>query len=148
MGNPTYNIHAPCSDITFLGELDAGFDWAITANWRAFLGYRVIGLANVALADNQYLPFLADTQGFSQMKQNGDLILHGILGRVDVLIPEASGKFDAQGVLDPPPRRTEDSRRFRHGVGTNRTRVAFPRSRRRSLRRPATSVRTVTRTSV
>ncbi|HEX3725511.1 MAG TPA: hypothetical protein VHV08_04685 [Pirellulales bacterium] len=75
--NPTYNILAHKSDVSMLSELDAGFSWAFRSNWRAFLGYRVIGVNNVALGDNQFLPFLADTQGFGQVKQDGSLILHG-----------------------------------------------------------------------
>ena len=54
------------SDVSFLGEIDTGLNYAFTPNLRAFLGYRVVGVANLALADNQFLPFLADTQGFAQ----------------------------------------------------------------------------------
>ena len=60
-----------------MGEIDTGLSYSFWNNWRAFIGYRVVGVANVALADNQFLPFLADTQGFSEVKQNGSLILHG-----------------------------------------------------------------------
>ncbi len=77
-----FPIAAHKTDISFLGEIDTGFDWAFTQNLRAFIGYRVVGVANIALADNQFLPFLADTQGFAQMKQNGGLILHGAFAGV------------------------------------------------------------------
>ena len=72
-----YDIPAHKNDVAFLGEIDTGFSYALTPSLRAFIGYRVVGVANVALADNQFLPFLADTQGFSELKQNGALILHG-----------------------------------------------------------------------
>ena len=62
-----------------LGEIDLGFDYAVTQNIRAFLGYRVIGVAGLALSDNQFLPYLADNAGFAQVKQNGSLILHGVM---------------------------------------------------------------------
>lgn len=77
-----FNISAHKSDIAFLGELDSGFSYALTPNVRAYLGYRVIGVANLALADNQFLPYLADSAGFAQVKQNGGLILHGAMGGV------------------------------------------------------------------
>ena len=55
--------------------------YAFWNNWRAFLGYRVVGVANVALADNQFLPFLADTAGLfrSQAERQPDSArsLHG-----------------------------------------------------------------------
>jgi hypothetical protein len=79
VNNPTYNIAANKSDVSFLGELDSGFNWAWTDNLRLYFGYRVVGIANLALADNQFLPFLADTAGFAQVKQNGGMILHGAL---------------------------------------------------------------------
>ncbi len=72
-----YDIAGHKSDVAFLGEIETGLSYAFWNNWRAFLGYRVVGVANVALADNQFLPFLADTQGFSEVKQSGSLILHG-----------------------------------------------------------------------
>ncbi len=75
--NPTYDITAHKNDVSFLGELDSGFNWAMTNNVRVYFGYRVVGIANLALADNQFLPFLADTAGFAQVKQNGGMILHG-----------------------------------------------------------------------
>jgi hypothetical protein len=77
--NPTYNIAANKSDVSVLGELDSGVNWAWTDNVRLYMGYRVIGVANVALADNQFLPFLADTQGFGQVKQSGSIIIHGAM---------------------------------------------------------------------
>ncbi len=72
-----FNISSTKSDVSFLAEIDTGLSWAFTPNFRAFFGYRVVGISNIALADNQFLPFLADQQGFGQIKQNGGLILHG-----------------------------------------------------------------------
>jgi hypothetical protein len=77
VNNPTYNIAGHKTDVALLAELDSGFSWTFRDGWRAFIGYRVVGVNNLALADNQFLPFLADTQGFSEVKQNGSLILHG-----------------------------------------------------------------------
>ena len=81
-GPQTLNISAHKCDVAFLGELDAGFNYAITPNIIAFMGYRVVGVANVALSDNQFLPYMADLGGFAQIKQNGGLILHGAFSGV------------------------------------------------------------------
>ncbi|MBI3839698.1 MAG: BBP7 family outer membrane beta-barrel protein [Planctomycetia bacterium] len=76
-GQQGFNITSSQSDVSFLGEIDTGLNWAFTPNLRAYIGYRVIGVSNIALSDNQFLPFLADQHGFAQIKQNGGLILHG-----------------------------------------------------------------------
>ncbi len=76
-GISSFDIKAYKSDVAFLGEVDTGINYAITPSIRAFVGYRVIGIANLALADNQFLPFLADSAGFAQVKQSGALIMHG-----------------------------------------------------------------------
>ncbi len=82
VNNPTYNIAASKTDFALLAELDTGFSWQFANNWRGFLGYRFIGVNNIALADNQFLPVLADTAGFAQVKQDGSLILHGAFAGV------------------------------------------------------------------
>jgi hypothetical protein len=76
-GQVGFDITGHKSDVAFLGEIDTGLNYAFTPNLKAYIGYRVVGVANVALSDNQMLPFLADQQGFSEVKQNGSLILHG-----------------------------------------------------------------------
>jgi len=76
-GQFAFDIAGQKSDVAFLGEIETGFSYSLWNNWRVFMGYRVVGVANVALADNQFLPYLSDTQGFSEVKQSGSLILHG-----------------------------------------------------------------------
>ncbi len=72
-----FDITGEKTDFSFLGQLDTGFAFQFAPRWRAFAGYRVIGVTGVALADNQFLPFLADAAGFADVKSNGDLVLHG-----------------------------------------------------------------------
>ncbi len=65
------------------GELDSWLQLAMTPNVIAlYFAIVVVGIANLALADNQFLPFLADTAGFAQVKQNGGMILHGAFSGV------------------------------------------------------------------
>jgi hypothetical protein len=78
-GNVAYDIEAHKSDFSMLAEIDTGFTYFWRPNVFTYIGYRVVGVSNIALADNQYLPFLADEQGFGQVKENGSLILHGVM---------------------------------------------------------------------
>jgi len=60
------------ADFAGLAELDLGLAWAIRPNILLTGGYRLVAVANLALADNQYT-------AYTGIAQNGDLILHGIL---------------------------------------------------------------------
>ncbi len=72
-----FDITGNSVDFSMLAQIDLGMSYQFHPNWRAFLGYRAIAVTQVALADNQFLPFLADTQGFGDPKTNGSLVLHG-----------------------------------------------------------------------
>lgn len=76
-GAQGFDISGSKNGFAMLGELDAGMSYQFSARWRGYLGYRVLGVTNVALGDNQFLPFLADAGGFADVKDNGSLILHG-----------------------------------------------------------------------
>jgi hypothetical protein len=78
-GINAYNISSHKSDFSVMGEVDTGFNYFLRPSLFVYMGYRVVGIANIALADEQFLPNLSDTQGFGQVKQNGDLILHGVM---------------------------------------------------------------------
>jgi hypothetical protein len=78
-GVTAYDIAAHKADFSLLGELDTGLTWFVGPRFMAYLGYRVVGVTNVALGDNQFLPYLADVDGFAQVKQSGSLILHGAM---------------------------------------------------------------------
>jgi hypothetical protein len=76
-GTSIFNYHASQTVCSLMGELDAGFYWWACPNVQFFAGWRVIGVTNVALADNQFLPYMQDAAGFQTVKSNGDLILTG-----------------------------------------------------------------------
>jgi hypothetical protein len=54
-----------------LSEIETGLTYTFGPHWRTWVGYRVVGVSNLALADNQFAPDLGD------IKQAGSLILHG-----------------------------------------------------------------------
>ncbi len=57
----------------------------MSPNCQLFFGWRVIGVSNVALADNQFLPYIADSAGFQRVKSNGDVILTGAFAGFSVM---------------------------------------------------------------
>ncbi len=81
-GSYAFNLHASQTVCSLLGELDSGAYWWLGPNAQLFFGWRVIGVSNVALADNQFPQYVADTKGWETVKPNGDLILTGGFGGV------------------------------------------------------------------
>ncbi len=75
ISNPT--ISAYKSDVSFLGQIDTGINYMIRPNVFAYIGYRIVGVSNVALGDNQFGPALGDDVSATEVKQSGSLILHG-----------------------------------------------------------------------
>ncbi len=76
-GFSQFDIHGSKTAFSLLAEVDIGTYYWLTQNCQIFAGWRVVGVSQVALGDNQFLPYLADTAGFGQVKANGDLILTG-----------------------------------------------------------------------
>jgi hypothetical protein len=58
------------TDVAVLAELDLALSWAFNPNWRLNFGYRIVGVNNVSLGDNQFA-------AYNHVEQNGSLILHG-----------------------------------------------------------------------
>jgi|GEM_PF-3265117 len=74
-----YDIQAHKNDFSLLGEIDTGVTYFWRPNVFSYVGYRVIGISNIALSDQQFLIYEADYQGFREINQNGNLILHGVM---------------------------------------------------------------------
>lgn len=72
-----FDLNSSKHDVALLGQIDTGVAWQITPRWSAFGLYRAVGISGVALGDNQFTPFLADTAGLLDVDSNGSLILHG-----------------------------------------------------------------------
>jgi len=78
-----YDIYGNACDFSFLAQIDAGVNYAITDNWRVFLGYRLIAVSGITLSDNQFPHYLAATDELAVPDTNGDLILHGGMAGVE-----------------------------------------------------------------
>ena len=78
-GTVAFDIRSNEAHFSLLAQLDAGGSYQLNNNWRAFAGYRVIGVTNVALTDNQIPAFIAADDEFADVDTNGSLIVHGAL---------------------------------------------------------------------
>ncbi len=81
--NAPFDIHSTRDAFATAGQFDLGGRWAITNNWSANFGYRVLGLAGVATVDgNVRHGQFADYDGVGVMSRNGNFILHGAFAGV------------------------------------------------------------------
>lgn len=72
-----FDLTSQKDTISLLGQLDIGTQWQINQRWSVFGAYRVVGISGIALADNQFRPYLVDTPGWADISRNGSLLLHG-----------------------------------------------------------------------
>jgi hypothetical protein len=72
-----YPIHACADGLSILTQVDVGLNWDISCHWEAMVGYRLVAVTGVGLADNQ-VPFYGnDTQAVACIDKNGSLLVHG-----------------------------------------------------------------------
>ncbi len=72
-----FDLSGQKDTVSFLGEADLGLAYDINCHWQATLGYRVVAATGVGLSDNQIPHFLAAADEFTDVKTNGELVLHG-----------------------------------------------------------------------
>ena len=64
--------------LAVVGQLDLGGRWAINNNWSVNAGYRVLGLAGVAIAETQVRhDQFHNVDGIGDIQANGSFLLHG-----------------------------------------------------------------------
>ncbi len=73
----TYPVSSSENVLSFLTQIDVGGKWQISPRLSAALGYRVICITGVGLADNQIPPYVVDIPEIADIDHNGDLVLHG-----------------------------------------------------------------------
>jgi len=60
------------------GQIDLGARWAITNNWSANFGYRMLALAGVATADDNFQTSqFHDVSGIAFLNRSGSVLIHG-----------------------------------------------------------------------
>jgi len=73
----SFNFEDEKDDVAFLGEFNTGLTLPLTNRLRLNAGYKVVGVAGVALAADQIPRNFTDERALQTANSNGSLILHG-----------------------------------------------------------------------
>ncbi len=76
-GYPNFPAHGANAGVAFLTQVDLGLDWQFTRNWSAKIGYRVLAITGMGLADDEFPQYLTDTPEMQNPQHNSSLVLHG-----------------------------------------------------------------------
>jgi energy-converting hydrogenase Eha subunit A len=77
-GYPNFPAHGTNTGVAFLTQIDLGMDWQFTRNWSAKVGYRVVAITGMGLADDEYPQYLCDTPEMQNPQHESSLVLHGV----------------------------------------------------------------------
>ena len=73
----TYPVNSTTNTVSFLTQVDVGVDWKFARQWSAQVGYRVVAVSSIGLADAQIPFYVVDIPAIAEIDKNSDLILHG-----------------------------------------------------------------------
>jgi hypothetical protein len=62
---------------SYLGSLDASLAWDVTERWSLWMGYRIVGVGNIAQADGQWPSLITSPGSLSGISAGSDTIIHG-----------------------------------------------------------------------
>jgi hypothetical protein len=62
---------------SWLGSVDTGIAWDVTEQWSLWLGYRVVGVGNIAQADGQWPATITSPASLSGIAAGSSTIIHG-----------------------------------------------------------------------
>lgn len=69
--------HSTLGVFSWLGSVDTGLAWDVTDHWTLSLGYRVVGVGNIAQADGQWPALIATPASLSGVSAGSSTIIHG-----------------------------------------------------------------------
>jgi hypothetical protein len=75
-GSPT-TVHSTLGVFSWLGSVDTGIAWDVTDRWTLLLGYRVVGVGNIAQADGQWPTTITTPASLSGISAGSSTIIHG-----------------------------------------------------------------------
>jgi hypothetical protein len=78
-----FNEYSKKTDMSFLGQLELGFDYLLTPTCQLTAGYRVMGVTGMAFATDQIPASFADAATGQPVTADGSLIMHGAYIGVD-----------------------------------------------------------------
>lgn len=70
-------VHSELGVFSWLGSVDTGLAWDVTDHWSLSLGYRVVGVGNIAQADDQWPPVIAGPASLDGIAAGSSTIVHG-----------------------------------------------------------------------
>jgi len=76
-GGQPVNVHSTLGVFSWLGSVDSSVAWDVTDRWSVWLGYRVVGVGNIAQADGQWPSTLAAPSALQGINAGSSTILHG-----------------------------------------------------------------------
>ena len=75
-GSPV-NVHSTLGVFSWLGSVDTGVAWDVTDRWSLSLGYRVVGVGNIAQADGQWPAVISSPASITGIDAGSSTIIHG-----------------------------------------------------------------------
>jgi len=75
-GSPV-NEHSRLGVFSWLGSVDSSVAWDVTDRWSLWLGYRVVGVGNIAQADGQWPATIRAPASLAGINAGASTIVHG-----------------------------------------------------------------------
>jgi hypothetical protein len=76
-GGDPVAVRSTLGVFAWLGSIDTGLAWDVTEHWTLSMGYRVVGVGNIAQADGQWPTFIATPASLSGLDAGSSTIIHG-----------------------------------------------------------------------
>jgi hypothetical protein len=76
-GGAPVNVHASQGVFSWLGSVDAGVAWDVTDRWTLSMGYRVVGVGDIAQADGQWPAAIVGPGSLSGIDAGSSSIIQG-----------------------------------------------------------------------
>jgi hypothetical protein len=76
-GGAPARAHSELGVFSWLGSVDTGIAWDVTEHWSLWLGYRVVGVGNIAQADSQWPALISSPDSLSGIAAGSETIIHG-----------------------------------------------------------------------
>jgi hypothetical protein len=73
----SYDLSNTKTDVAMVGSLDLGVNYRVGSHWMLTGGYRMVGIAGLALADDQVPAYLAAEGDWTDIESSGATIFHG-----------------------------------------------------------------------
>jgi hypothetical protein len=77
-----FPVESSTNALAFMSQIDVGAEWFFAQRWSARVGYRVVAISGIGLADNQFPTYVNAVDEIADIDTNGDLLLHGAFATI------------------------------------------------------------------